>query len=243
MGKVYVGVAGKARQAQKIYVGVDGKARLVTKAYVGVDGKARQIWPSIKPLSEFAVGTILYINENGSPVPYTVSGHDYNVSPLEPDITSSITGRWSVLVRNNALDDQAVLGNTINITSMLTSHDDSLDDAIKALAADAAVAKSFRDKTRLLYLDMLGLRLTGYLVNQDVKELPNAASLRQGSRWLANTRTTGSLQLQRPYRAYTLGGEAQEAVVDNLSTVLSSVFPVLYLPGDTLFDPAGEFAG
>lgn len=46
MGKVYVGVNGKAQQAEKIYVGVNGKAKLVKAAYVGVNGIARKIFPS-----------------------------------------------------------------------------------------------------------------------------------------------------------------------------------------------------
>lgn len=78
MAKVpYIGVDGVARKCKSLHIGVDGVARKVKSAYIGVDGVARQFYCSSKPLSSFAEGDIVYINENGSPVEFYVIKHDY----------------------------------------------------------------------------------------------------------------------------------------------------------------------
>ena len=78
MAKVpYIGVNGVARKCKSLYIGVDGVARKVKSGYIGVNGVAKQFFSSGKPLSEFAEGDIVYINENGSPVEFYVAKHDY----------------------------------------------------------------------------------------------------------------------------------------------------------------------
>jgi hypothetical protein len=55
-----------------MYVGVDGVARKVKKAYIGVDGVAREWYSSGKKLSEYGVGDIVLLPENGTNVEYVV---------------------------------------------------------------------------------------------------------------------------------------------------------------------------
>lgn len=73
----YVGVSGIARKVKSEYIGVDGVARKVSGGYVGVNGIARQFWPSGIPLSSMPEGSIVKINENGSPVDFYVAKHNY----------------------------------------------------------------------------------------------------------------------------------------------------------------------
>ena len=80
MAKVpYIGVDGVARKCKSIYIGVDGVARKVKSGYIGVNGVAKQFYSSVKPvpLSTFAEGDTVYINENGSPVEFYVAKHNY----------------------------------------------------------------------------------------------------------------------------------------------------------------------
>lgn len=80
MANGYLGVDGTARKLKSLYVGVDGVARKVKKAYIGVDGKARLWYQAGVPLSTLAVGSIIKINESGSPVEFYVAKHDYESS-------------------------------------------------------------------------------------------------------------------------------------------------------------------
>ena len=70
----YVGINNVARQCKNIYVGVNNIARKVTKAYVGDNnGKARLWWDESGIIaSDLAVGDIVKLTENGTPVEYIV---------------------------------------------------------------------------------------------------------------------------------------------------------------------------
>lgn len=94
--KVYIGVDNVPRKVKKVYAGVDGVARKVKKGYIGVNGVARLFWQSGKPLSEYPHGSIVYLNENGSPVAFYVAKHDYE---------SGLNGAGrTLLVRKDAYD-------------------------------------------------------------------------------------------------------------------------------------------
>ena len=78
--KIYVGVNGKARKVRKMYVGVGGSAHKVKKGYIGVNGVARLFFTSGKPLSQYAEGAIIKINEGGKPAEFYVAKHNYESS-------------------------------------------------------------------------------------------------------------------------------------------------------------------
>lgn len=82
----------------KTQTGVETKsvARKVKKSYVGIGGVARQFFTGGKSLSEFAEGDIVYVNENGSPVPFYLAKHNY-----ESDLNGA--GR-TLLVRKDCYD-------------------------------------------------------------------------------------------------------------------------------------------
>ena len=68
----YIGVGGVARKVKQPYIGVNSVARKVKKGYIGVNGVARQFFSGGTPISSLAVGSTLYLNENGSSIPYLV---------------------------------------------------------------------------------------------------------------------------------------------------------------------------
>lgn len=85
--KAYIGVGGVARKVKQTYIGVDGVSRKCKSGYVGVDGVARQFLQSGILASEIAVGSIVYLMENGRAVEYLVvnqgtpgGSSDYDVS-------------------------------------------------------------------------------------------------------------------------------------------------------------------
>lgn len=81
MSGIYVGVDGKARKVKGVYIGIDGKARKIKKGYIGDEnGVARLCWSDGKKLSEYTVGSIVYLNENGIPVEFYVAHHNYQSS-------------------------------------------------------------------------------------------------------------------------------------------------------------------
>jgi len=71
----YIGVGGVARNVKKNYIGIGGVARNVTKAYLGVDGVARQYFGS--GIGSLPEGSIIQLNENGSPQEFYVAKHNY----------------------------------------------------------------------------------------------------------------------------------------------------------------------
>lgn len=103
MSGFYIGVDDKARNVKGGYIGVDGKARKIKKGYIGDEnGVARLCWSSEKKLSEYTVGSIVYLLENGNPVEYIV------VHKGLPDKTmydSSCDGVW--LLRKNVYTNTA----------------------------------------------------------------------------------------------------------------------------------------
>lgn len=91
MANGYLGIDSTAHKIKSLYVGVDGVAHKVKKAYIGVDGTARLWYQAGTPLGQLEVGSIVKINESGTPVEFYVAKHNY-----ESDLNG--TGR-TLLVR------------------------------------------------------------------------------------------------------------------------------------------------
>ena len=137
MSGVYIGVDGKARKIKGGYIGVDGVARKIKKAYIGVNGVAKEVYSTGKKLNEYTVGSIVYLNENGSPVEYLIVHHG------NPDSTvydPSCDGVW--LLRKNIYESRqwhssnnnSYSASTINSylnTNFLGLFDASTQSAIK----------------------------------------------------------------------------------------------------------------
>lgn len=91
---IYTGVNSTAQKVKKIYIGVNGVARKIKKGYIGDEnGIARLFYSSGIPLAELPVGSLVSLNESGSPVTFYVAKHDY-----ESGLNG--TGR-TLLVRKN----------------------------------------------------------------------------------------------------------------------------------------------
>lgn len=95
--KAYIGIDNTSRQVKTMYVGVDGIARKVKKAYIGVNGVAREWYSSGKKASEYGVGDIVLLPENGTNVEYMVVHQGLPSSIYD----ESCNGTW--LVRNKLL--------------------------------------------------------------------------------------------------------------------------------------------
>lgn len=73
MSGFYIGVGGKAQKTKGCYIGVNDVARKIKKIYLGDEnGLAKEVYSSGKKLSEYTVGSTVYLLENGSPVEYLI---------------------------------------------------------------------------------------------------------------------------------------------------------------------------
>ncbi len=230
-------VAGK--QIKELRIGVNGQPRTVTEGWVGVNGAPRRFYSASVPLSSFEIGSLVYIKEDGVPAPYIVSGHEYDIRAL-----SSESVVRSVLVR------QEITGyyKPLQVSSASQSYEESLDPAvieaakvpILIIVGQQPYAVSFA-----LLMVQLGLSLSGYDTSK-LQELPNASTLKMCDQWLGDMRRARSVGNSTSYRAYTNQfGVPSEAVVSNaLNSVSHGFRPVLYLPGETMFNKgSGEFVG
>ena len=106
---LYIGIDGKARKVKGVYIGVSDKARKVKKIYVGdSNGKARVCYQSGKKLSEYTVGSTVYLNEYGRSAEYIVV-HQGLPSAL---YDSSCRGTW--LMRKHIYSTGQWRGTDIN---------------------------------------------------------------------------------------------------------------------------------
>lgn len=86
----YIGVGGVARKVKQPYIGVNSVARKVKKGYIGINGVARQFLSGGIPISSLSIGGTVYLNEDGSPIPYLVV-HQGKPSSIYDD---SCNGTW-----------------------------------------------------------------------------------------------------------------------------------------------------
>lgn len=116
MSGFYIGVDGKARKVKDGYIGIDGVARKIKKIYIGDEnGKARMVYSSGKKLSEYTVGSTVYLLESGSPVEYIVVHQGLPSAMYD----SSCDGVW--LLRKNILNE-VVWGTTSNSYKDSSAH-------------------------------------------------------------------------------------------------------------------------
>ena len=133
---IYVGVNSVARKVKQPYVGVGNVARKVKSGFVGVNGVARQFFSGGTPISSLAIGSTLYLNENGSPIPYLVV-HQGKPSSIYDD---SCNGTW--LLRTRTLEmlpwaesysnvvENSYMHSWLNST-MLAKYDANIKNVIK----------------------------------------------------------------------------------------------------------------
>lgn len=229
---------GGVKNVKEIYVGVDGKPRKVKEGYVGVDGVPRKFYTSSKTLSQYEIGSLVYLNESGVPVPYIVSAHEYDIT-----LVLTETAPRSVLVRKECLISPV---NIATIPSTINELENALDPAVIAAARVPypVPGGGTAYKTAFLpSLGMLGLDMPGYDGTARDAQLPNADTLKKRGQWLYDQRIIlSSATKQTVYQAKTnSSGTPSET---SSSNVFIWLYPVLFLPGETPFDPAtNEFAG
>lgn len=148
MSGFYIGVDGKARKVKGAYIGVDGVARKIKKGYIGVDGVARLCWCSEKKLSEYPVGSIVYLPESGKNVEYIVV---HQGKPNSSSYDSSCDGTW--LLRKDCYsktswyyeNNNNYVGSTLNTqtlnTTFLKKFNSGVQTAIKTAAVPVGSSK------------------------------------------------------------------------------------------------------
>lgn len=172
MSGVYIGVDGKARKVKGGYIGVDGKARKIKKCYIGDEnGVARLCWSDGKKLSEYTVGSIVYLNENGTQVEFYVACHNYE---------SGLNGKGrTLLVRKNCISQMA--WNTANKNTYDSSNVDKwLVNTYKA-KLDTKI-QSVMGETKIYSLqsgNLTTLNRSVFLLS--VGELGGSNSVKEGS--------------------------------------------------------------
>lgn len=123
MSGFYIGIDGKAQKAKPSCIGVNGVARRVKKIYLGdKNGVAREVYFFGKKLSEYTVGSTVYLRENGTPVEYLIV---HKGLPNETLYDPSCDGVWLLrkdIYTRNQWDDynnnykQSTVHNFLNDT-------------------------------------------------------------------------------------------------------------------------------
>lgn len=109
MSGFYIGVDGKARKCKGVYIGVNNVARKVKKIYIGDEnGVAKAVYTLGKKLSEYTVGSTVYLNENGNPTEYLIVHHGLPSSLYD----SSCNGVW--LLRKDCHSERIFNGDKSN---------------------------------------------------------------------------------------------------------------------------------
>ena len=259
MSGVYIGVDGKARKVKGAYIGIDGKARKIKKGYIGDEnGVARLCWvESGKKLSEYPVGSTVYLNENGSPVEYLVVNKG-----LPSDMyDSSCDGVW--LLRKDVYEirvwdegEKPYQNSNIHTylnTDIFNLFDDNLKRVIKrvkipywnGLAKNGSLvsgANGLSTSVFLLSTYEVGwetINNSYFTTDGTCLEYFTGTTTIDGKRIAYLNGVVARWWLRSPYigasatiQSVTANGN-YEAVRPNLS---AGVRPTLILPSDTLFD-------
>lgn len=241
---LYIGVDGVARNVKSIYVGVGGVARKVAKGYIGVNGIARQLYSSGLPLSALPEGSLVAINESGSPVLFYLAKHDYE---------SGLNGAGrTLIVRKDCYDKRQWHSSDVNAYASSTI-DSWLNGDYKALLDSKVQSKIGSTKfyytpgngnttvttlERAIFLPSvteLGKSHTDG--NTEGTELPIASSL-----WPTEQSTNGSDWTRSPVtnnktKAISLGFLFAVTTVASKCTNTYKARPCFTLPADATVNP------
>jgi hypothetical protein len=181
MSGFYIGAGGKARKVKGGYIGVDGVARKIKKIYLGDEnGVAKEVYSAGKKLSEYAVGSIVYLNENGTPVEFYVACHNYE---------SGLNGKGrTLLVRKHCLVKMkwSSANNNIYSTSsvdewLTTSYKERLDSRIQNIIGETSIYSLQNNSLATLKRSVFLLSVGELGGSNSVKEgttLPNVESIK-----------------------------------------------------------------
>jgi hypothetical protein len=182
MSGAYIGVDDKARKIKGGYIGIDGKARKIKKGYIGdANGVARLCYSTGKKLSEYTVGSTVYLNENGTPVEFYVACHNYE---------SGLNGKGrTLLVRKYCLSKMKwnSANNNIYSTSsvddwLTTTYKERLDSRIQNIIGETSIYSlqngSLATLKRSVFLLSVG-ELDGSNSVKEGTTLPNVTAIKQ----------------------------------------------------------------
>ena len=228
--------------AKGAYSGVEGVARKVKAGYVGVDGVARQFYSGGKPLSEYAVGSIVLVPENGTNVEFYVAKHDYE---------SGLNGAGRTLLVRKAYYKQSTWGGYTGQYSGSTV-DTLLNGTYKSLFGSAAqtaigttkiycAANSSASSATSLEKSIFLLSCTEYgLIDENSayfiegSALPIASTLRNAT---GNGKWTRSVRKGDKSLVAIQQGAPPLYVGSSDPTASRYVFPAFTLPKGTSFNP------
>lgn len=249
MSGVYIGVDGTARKIKGGYIGVDGKARKIKKGYIGDEnGVARLCWSSEKKLSEYTVGSIVYLLESGKNVEYIVV---HQGKPNSSAYDSSCDGTW--LLRKDCYAETSwyyenknnYATSTLNTQTLNTTFLNKFKTAVKSAIKTAAVPvgnSTLNQKIFLLSGNEVGWTKSNNsnLVSEgacldyfngcsvtDAKRIANYSNA--ATKWWTRSRST--LDSYNAFYITDTGGMG----IDGVSTS-NGIRPALIMNSDTLFD-------
>lgn len=256
----YIGVSGVARKVKQPYVGVSGVARKVKSSYVGVSGVARQFFQGGVPASSLAVGSSVYLKENGTNVEYLVV-HQGNPSTSLYD--ASCNGTW--LLRKAIYEDREWHSENNNIYANSTIHsylnstflnmfESTLQEAINQVkvpyfTTNAGTLASGNDgvscKVFLLSAYEVGLSIDNY--NYMFEDGSKLSYFTSGTSTSANNKRIGYLSGSASnwwtrsavytYKTAWCIQNTGKATRNLNSTTSYGVRPALILPSTALFNP------
>lgn len=255
MSGFYIGVDGKARKVKGGYIGIDGKARKIKKGYIGDEnGVARLCYSLGTKLSEYPVGSTVYLNENGTPVEYLVVNQGLPSNSYD----SSCDGVW--LLRKDIYGDEPWDSGNSCIYADSTIHswlndsffnlfDVKIQNAIKTVKipyingdgytkTTASGANGLSTKIFLLSPTEINLSKTptvgnviGYFVGANIGDGRQTAYYSNGSTayWWMRVPTNNSTTY-----AYCIN--SMGTTVDRNCSTSQGIRPALILPNSTLVD-------
>lgn len=135
---IYIGVDNVARKVKQPYIGVDNVARKVKSGFIGVNNVARQFYQSGITLSSLAVGTVVYLQEDGTAQEYLVVNQGIPSGSSLYD--ASCNGTW--LLRKDIITSSQYSANKLNVyensdihswlnSTMLSKYDAYVQSLIK----------------------------------------------------------------------------------------------------------------
>ena len=252
----YIGVGGVARRVKQPYVGVSGVARKVKSGYVGVSGVARQFFQGGVPASSLAVGSSVYLKENGTNVEYLVV-HQGNPSTSLYD--ASCNGTWLlrkaiykklVFSRSyNNLYAESSLHSYLNST-FLNLFESSIQSLVKQVkipynnasgSSGSVSSGSSGLLTKVFLLSAYEVGIYGVDYNnivQDGNKLDYFSSSSRRVAYLDGIDTAWWLRTAAPYSTNVCVVSWTGGEVSSTYTVNSyGVRPALILPSAALFNP------
>lgn len=236
----YIGVSGISKKGKQLYVGVNGVARKTKTGFVGVNGIARVFFSGGIPLSQYSVGSVVKIKENGTPVEFYVAKHNYESGWNGSGRTLLVRKYLHSTRAWNSSGINALSGSSID-TWLNGTYKNTLDASVQAAIGTTTfiytpgngVSNTSTLSRAVFLLSGTEIGCDGGAMNVEGSILPISSTLMIASLNGTNkTQWTRSAESRGNYRVWTMNerGNTNIAYSDN---TLHAARPCFTLPADT----------